>query len=144
MKEWAPRLLEGEALISFYADGLLRPLLSAGRTQQAWSLLPQIRTALTSNTGSKHAARVAEICVLLARQMRLESTNRTATNTTATSTNDSRNLLAQFVIDLWQTDAAKGEWQAVHSVEGSLPLLLALEGAQALVTIARRASASSV
>lgn len=143
LREWAPRLLEGEALISFYADGLLRPLLSAGRTQQAWSLLPQIRAALTSNTGSKHAARVAEICVLLARQMRLESTNRTATSTTATNTTDSRNLLAQFLIDLWQTDAAKGEWQAVHSVEGSLPLLLALEGAQALVTIARRASASS-
>ena len=31
---WAPVLLEGEALISFYVDGILKPLLAAGRTEQ--------------------------------------------------------------------------------------------------------------
>ncbi|MEZ4614235.1 MAG: hypothetical protein R2867_01795 [Caldilineaceae bacterium] len=53
----APRLLEGEALIHFYVDGLLRPLLEARLTQQAWDLLPDLRQALLSTSGNKHADR---------------------------------------------------------------------------------------
>jgi hypothetical protein len=39
--------------------------------------------------------------------------------------------------DLWKADARRGAWQAVHGLEGSLPLVLALEGPATLVSLAR-------
>jgi hypothetical protein len=51
-----------------------------------------------------------------------------------------RAALEQFMIELWQADAQKGIWQMVHSLEGSFPLLLAMEGPQAIVAIARVAA----
>ncbi len=128
-----PRLLDGDALISFYVDGLLRPLLTAGRTAQAWTLLPEICGVLAVGSGSKHGARVREISVLLARQARLE---------TASGENSaSREPLTRFLLELWRGDVKKGIWQVVHSIEGAIPLLLALEGPAALVAIAESAAA---
>ncbi len=46
------------------------------------------------------------------------------------------------MLNLWQADAEKGVWQAVHSVEGTLPLLLHLAGPDALVELARGAAAA--
>ena len=34
-------------------------------------------------------------------------------------------------------DARRGAWQAVHGLEGSLPLILALEGPATVVSLAR-------
>ena len=48
--------------------------------------------------------------------------------------------LREFLLTLWQSDAARGVWQTVHGVEGSLPLVAALEGPQALVAIAQAAA----
>lgn len=132
LRQWAPRLLEGEALISFYVDGLLRPLLNAGRTRQAWALLPLLAPVLANSTGNKHAARVQEIAALLARQVRLELI--------AGHEAPSREPLARFAADLLNADSQRGIWQVVHGVEGILPLLMTLEGAQALVTIAHAAA----
>jgi hypothetical protein len=49
-------------------------------------------------------------------------------------------LLEEFVVALWQADAAQGIWRAVYGVEGSLPLLIKLEGPQAVVDIAQAAA----
>jgi tetratricopeptide (TPR) repeat protein len=129
----APRLLDGDALISFYADGLLRPLLAAGRIHQAWALLPEICAALAVGSGSKHGARVREISVLLARQVRLEAAR-------GEESSMSREPLTRFLLELWRRDVEKGIWQVVHSVEGAIPLLLALEGPSALVAVGEAAA----
>ena len=39
---------------------------------------------------------------------------------------------------IWQNDAGRGLWQAIHGIEGALPLLLALEGPQAVAQLAQR------
>ncbi len=126
---WAPRLLDGEALINFYVQGLLQPLLNAGKYKPAWELLPQLHTALGKLNGHKHAVRVAEVTTLLTQPLAPFSP---IANDPAT-----RDLLTKFLVDLWQASAQRGVWQIVHSIEGSLPLLLALEGPQAAVAIAR-------
>ena len=137
LTEWGARLLEGEALIDFYADGLLRPLLTAGRTREAWALLPRIQAALVTSTGEKHTARVRQVAALLARQVRLAA----ATDSPLDDSEETQNVIARFVIDLWEADAARGLWQTVHGMNGSLPLVLALEGPGTVAAIAHIAHA---
>ena len=48
--------------------------------------------------------------------------------------------LGQFLQRLWRADAQRNVWQTVHGIEGSLPLLIALEGAQSVLAIAQVAS----
>ena len=128
LRRAAPRLLEGEALIHFYIDSLLRPLLAAGRQAQAWELLPLLQQALATSSGSKHAARVAEVAELLIAQLDAPEQD--------PKTNQ---LIDKFLRDLWQESSQRGIWQAVHSIEGMLGLLLAREGPSSLVVIARGA-----
>ena len=49
-----------------------------------------------------------------------------------------RAALESFMLALWTGNAKHGIWQAVYSLEGTLPLLLMLEGPQALVDIAQQ------
>lgn len=128
LRVWAPRLLEGEALIGFHLDGLLDPLLNAGRMDLVTALLPQVQAALSANGGSKHAAHVERLATLLTNQIyagRIDSAFLQA--------------IQSAMRALWREDASHGLWQTVHGIGGSLPLLLALEGPDALVTIARTA-----
>ena len=39
---------------------------------------------------------------------------------------------------IWQHDAGRGVWQTIHAIEGTLPLLLALDGPQAVTQLAQR------
>ena len=48
-----------------------------------------------------------------------------------------------FLMRLWESSAQRGTWQAVHAIEGALPLLLAAEGPTALVTLAQRVAATA-
>lgn len=129
LSTWAPRLLDGEALISFYVQGLLQPLLAANKFKSVWDLLPQLLTALGKLNGHKHAVRVTEVTTLLAQPL--------APFAPLHDDLDVRPILENFLVQLWQASAQRGVWQTVHSIEGSLPLLMALEGAQAPVMIAR-------
>lgn len=133
LREWGPRLLEGEALIDFYADGLLRPLLTAGRTVEAWALLPPIQSALVTSVGEKHTARVRQVAALLARQVRLAA----ASEASLDDSEENQGVIARFVTDLWEADAARGLWQTVHGMNGSLALVQALEGPATIAAIAR-------
>ncbi|MEX1018200.1 MAG: hypothetical protein WDZ49_01000 [Litorilinea sp.] len=145
--QWAPRLLDGEALINFYVDGLLRPLFLAGQTDLIIQLLPQIRDALHLSTGDKHTVHIRKIALLLAQVVApatgIPDTGISGPGATvdlpaypAETYATLRQAFADFLLDLWAADAPRGVWQIVHSLEGSLPLLLALEGPHALVTIA--------
>ena len=167
LRQWAPRLLDGEMLMSFYLDGLLRPLLAAGRIDLVWELLPQVSEALNASSGDKHTAQVQRVTTLLATQAapaiiatNLASANLAASvdeNAVANNGNPSRpdsepdndpddlfqgplqarNALTQFLVQLWESDVKKGLWQTIHGIEGSLALLLTLEGPDALLTIAQ-------
>jgi len=137
LREWGPRLLEGETLVDLYADGLLRPLLTAGRTRDAWALLPEIKAALISSTGEKHTSRLRQISALLSRQVRLA--NATA-NRPDEEFEETCAIFANFVADIWAEDANRGLWQIVHGINGALPLVLALDGAGAVAAIAKTAA----
>ncbi len=137
LKLWAPQLLEGEALIDFYADGLLRPLLTAGRTRAAWALLPDIQMALSTSTGEKHATRVRQVASLLARQVRLAAVGAPLSAIPEiTEQEDTLAVFGHFLNDLWTADANRGLWQVVYGINGSLPLVHALEGPATVVAIA--------
>jgi len=139
---WAPQLLEGEALIDFYADGLLRPLLTAGRTRAAWALLPQIQLALATSTGEKHATRVRQVASLLARQVRLATIGAPVVDVRVDmEQEDTQAVFGHFLNDLWTADANRGLWQVVYGINGSLPLVHALEGPATIVAIANAAYA---
>jgi hypothetical protein len=152
LRTWAPRLLEGEALVNFYIDGLLRPLLAAGQQRAAWDLLPELVKALTASSGNKHASQVLEVASLLAQPYRLAALPaQPATNgdvelaAPALTVTDTplRAVLERFLTSLWQADSRRGPWPIVHSLEGSIPLILALDGPATLVAIARAASERS-
>lgn len=140
---WAPKLLDGEALIVFYLDGLLRPLLAAGRTDLVWPLLPQVREALSNSSGDRHTLHIQRVATLLAEQAAPRepvSGGETLVTDNGAAPDDptqAYHALTRFLIDLWEADAAKGLWQTIHALEGGLPLLLALEGPTALLLIAQ-------
>lgn len=160
LRQWAPRLLDGEALINFYVEGLLRPLFMAGQIDLIIQLLPQISTALRTSTGDKHTVHIRKVTTLLAQAIdpQIVLAAGTATRSGALLANDApapqldmpplasaafdelHGACIDFLAQLWAADAQRGIWQMVHSLEGSLPLLLALEGPHALVAIAHHAA----
>lgn len=145
LQKWAPRLLEGEALVHFYMDNLLQPLLAANIQRQVWDLLPQVQAALATISGNKHATRVAEVAKLFAQQLAVASApDQQVTSEAGVAPIDRAAIethLETFLVDLWTSSAQRGIWQTVHSIEGSLPLLLVCKGPAALVTIAQNALA---
>ena len=143
---WAPRLLEGEARVSFLVDTLLKPLLHSGRTRLALSLLPTIQAALGTGVGEKHAARVGGVATALAAEFGrpaeepadLVDAIPAASPTVTPLDPATRSALEQFMRAIWQHDAGRGVWQTIHAIEGTLPLLLALDGPQAVTQLAQR------
>ncbi len=140
--QWAPMLLEGETLIAFYLDGMLPPLLAAGYNDKVLYLLPALRDALASSAGDKHELHVHKAAKLLAQMVDHGEADVGASDsaTDGASSVESNAALNNFLEALWADDASKGLWQTVHAVEGSMPLLFALEGPQALVAIAESAA----
>lgn len=137
----APQLLEGEALVGFLLEDLLAPLLAAGRTKLALSVLSVLSVALRSGIGEKHATRVASVAnVLIAglattKPERLDPA-RDEQVVTISLPAEERRTIEQFLMDLWQKNAQRGIWQTVHGIHGSLALIILLDGPQAVESIA--------
>ncbi|MEZ4707162.1 MAG: hypothetical protein R3A44_08155 [Caldilineaceae bacterium] len=132
---WAPQLLEGEALVNFCVDGLLIPLLEAGKVRHAWGLLPQLSRALLALHGSKHAHQVDAVLRPFAGYLRQFEGQAKPDQISAM-----RKPLADFMLNLWKENARKGIWQAAYGVDGSLYMLLTLEGADAVMAVADAAA----
>jgi hypothetical protein len=98
------------------------------------ALLPDVQLALSASTGEKHAARILTVAKLLADEV-LPTTDDDGEQTTVTP--ELRSALENFVLGLWKGDTSRGVWQTVHGIEGTLPLVVALEGPQALIDIAK-------
>jgi len=122
-------------------DSLLQPLLAAKQQPQVLALLPDLRAALITTGGNKHAVRVTEVATLLAEQIVAARWPASPDgNDAAASVPDPADMqphLETFLGELWQSSATRGTWQIIHTIEGSLPLLLACAGPEALVTIAQ-------
>lgn len=131
---WAPRLLDGEALVNFLVDNLLAPLLASGRTPLALSVLPVLQSSLRARSGEKHAARLMNLSQLLVNELGAEFQQSQAAGNGAGSI---RAAVEQFIVGVWQHDSQRGLWQTVHGIEGVLPLLIALDGPEAIVALAR-------
>ena len=129
LRTWGPRLLEGEALVNFYLDSLLEPLLRAARWDDVWDLLPEIQDVLARAGGDRHTVHVHHAAELLIAYMDVIPA-------------DAQPLekYVDFLSGLWRQDAERSIWQTVHGIEGALPLILALEGPEAVIQIARVAS----
>ncbi|HQY91643.1 hypothetical protein [Caldilinea sp.] len=135
---WAPRLLDGEALVNFMVDNLLAPLLVSGRAQLALSVLPALQNTLRARSGEKHAARLNNLSHLLVNELGAEFKQETATSPNGqTALATVRSAVEQFIVAIWQADSQRGLWQTVHGIAGVLPLLIALDGPEAVVTLAR-------
>jgi hypothetical protein len=143
----APQLLDGEALVSYLLDDLLRPLLTAGRTKLALSVLPVLATGLRSGTGEKHAARVSHVAGVLSAELvpaqpeRLDP-SRGNGNATASLTPEAHAAIEPFLTELWRSNAQRGLWQTVHGIHGGLGLVQLLEGPQSVEAIANFAAAT--
>lgn len=138
LRRWAPTLLEGETLISFYLDGLLAPLLQAGYVAQVVALLPALSDALAASAGDKHALHIQRASALL-RPLADQYNDATLSE----NGDNPLNVVAElrkFLESVWSYDAGKGLWQTVHGVEGSLRLVCKLDGPEALVAIAEAAA----
>ena len=141
----APQLLDGEALVSYLVDDLLRPLLATGRTRLALSVLPLLAKALCSGTGEKHAARVGHVAGILAAELAPPQPERLdplhdVDPTLSALTPEVRAAIEQFLTDLWRSNAQRGLWQTVHGIHGGLVLVQLLEGAGSVEAIANFAA----
>ena len=126
VRTWAPKLLDGEALVTYYAR-LLDALLRTGQLGMVWRLLPDVVDGLVGVGGNKHAVRANELALMLAPLLLVEGPDRPQAD----------KALRTFVDTLWQGNAKLGIWQAVYGIGGILPLVLALDGAERVAAIAR-------
>lgn len=132
---WAPRLLDGEALVNFLSENVLEPLLAAGRVQMALQTLPVLQQAVQPGSGEKHADRLTNLANVLVAELGPElSTGVPQANGQGDAP---RAALESFVTAIWAADRTRGLWQTVYGIEGMLPLVAALEGPDALVALAR-------
>ena len=123
----APLLMEGEALAIFLLR-MMPHLVAAGQHHALIDMLPGIAKALSRIKGQKHAVRTRDFAMHLATAL-------------ARAPQAERPALAQalqaWTVELWQTAAQAGIWQAVYSVAGCLALVQALAGARTVLDIGR-------
>jgi len=136
----APKVLEGEALVNFCIQDLLQPLLTAKAYKQVWQVMPLALDALIESSGDKHAVNVNKVSkLLMALIQQPEQPLNSASQRQSRHSHDANQPLTDFILTLWQAAIPKGIWQTVHSIEGTLPLMLAIEGPDAVADLARTA-----
>lgn len=134
---WAPRLLDGEALFNFLTENLLAPLLAAGRVEQALSVLPLYQHAMGGGSGEKHASRLAHLSHLLATELAASLQAPMADEVNGDNPSAVCSALESFLLGVWQADSRRSLWHTVHGIEGTLSLLIALDGPEAIVALAK-------
>lgn len=129
---WAAYLLNGEALVSFYLNSLLYPLLRVGKTRYAWGLLPYFKDALLNLQSNKMASRIDQVCRPYAAQI--------SANLDLDPEGQGKSMeihFNKFLGELWRESAKRGIWPTVYAIEGSLPSLIKLRGPEPIIEIAQ-------
>lgn len=146
IRRWARTLLSGKALAYFYTEHVLQPIVDAGQDRMLWSALPEACRALLGVSGRELPARVEDLMQTVTR--RLQMADAQAARAESADAPDPADADGQFVQEartyafdflnqFWQDSAQKGIWQTVYTVGGTLPLVIALAGAPAVVALAR-------
>ncbi|MEM7129874.1 MAG: hypothetical protein AAF702_26310 [Chloroflexota bacterium] len=139
---WASHILDGEALISFYINSLLLPLVEAGKFRYAWGLLPYIKEALLRLQSNKMAARINQVGQPLAAQIS-QIISEEDEEATGSPVETMQFYFADFLIDLWHHCSARGIWPTIYAIEGSLSSVITLIGPETIVEIAQSVSEES-
>ncbi len=139
LRRQAPQSLDGKALALFYTDHVLVPLLVTGHYDLAWSFLQDIRTVLGRILSREQPARVEAVALLLVEQF--EALSAAAPPDEVNVDLEKAHTAAfDLLTHLWERSAAQGIWPTVYTIGGSLPLVIALAGPQAVLEIARFAA----
>ena len=138
VRRWAPDLLEGKALALFYTENVLQPLLSAQNDRMLWAFLPDLCRALGGIVNREFPTRVEDVCKKLALRLSLREEREGQDDARL---QEERAVLGDFLVQLWEQSAGQGMWQTVYAVGGSLPLVIALAGSEAVMEIAQLAVA---
>jgi len=142
VRRWAPGLLEGKALALFYTENVLEPLLSVQNDRVLWAFLPDLRRALGGIVSREFPTRVEDVCEkLVGRLARREAE---ANGEDDPRLREERASLGEFLVQLWEQSVAQGMWQTVYAVGGTLPLLIALAGSEAVQSLAEVAASEGV
>lgn len=151
VRRWAPRLLEGKALALFYTENVLEPLLAVRHDRVLWAFLPDLRRALGGITGREFPTRVEDVCTKLVARLKMLRRSAQDESILAEAYTDGdaayeaeksrlqeeESYLGDFLVQLWEQSVARGIWQTVYAVGGSLPLLIALAGSDTVEALAQ-------
>ncbi len=158
VRRWAPTLLDGKALALFYTENVLEPLLSAQNDRVLWAFLPDLCRALGGIVSREFPTRVEDVSEKLVdrlyrRQMEQRASLSlgngdspkgddepvTPQSPEAARLQEEQASLADFLVQLWEQSIGQGLWQTVYAVGGSLPLVIALAGSEAVLVLAQLA-----
>jgi len=160
IQRWARTLLTGKALAHFYTEHVLQPIAAAGQEPMLWSVLTEAGKALLDSlSGQELSSRVEDMMRVVMQHLHdsedfdqdLQESKQDLSlhsfeNPDPHSVQpqmaeqvylDSESYALQFLQQLWQDAAHNGIWQTVYTIGGTLPLLLALAGPQAVVMLAQ-------
>jgi hypothetical protein len=142
IRRQAPQALDGKALALFYTDHVLTPLLETGHHALAWSFLHDVQTVLGRILSREQPARVEAVASLLVHELESLAAIDTGQDDLGGATahaqlEHAQSTLQDLLIYLWEGSAKHGIWSTVYSVGGSLALVIALAGSDAVLEIAR-------
>lgn len=145
LRRQAPKALEGKALALFYTDHVLTPLLVTGHYDLAWSFLHDVQTVLGRILSREQPARVEAVARLLVEQLETLAAAAPSDDGDAREVNPALEVATSaahtLLVHLWERSTGQGIWPMVYSIGGSLALVIALAGSEAVVEIARFAAA---
>lgn len=142
IRRQAPQALDGKALALFYTDHVLTPLLETGHYTLAWSFLHDVQGVLGRILSREQPARVEAVANLLVHELERLAVIDTGEDEVGgamahAQLENAQAALQDLLIYLWKGSAKQGIWSTVYSVGGSLPLVIALAGSDAVVEIAQ-------
>ncbi len=139
IRRWGPQTWPGRLLALFYLETVLETLLETGHDDLVWAFLPDIQQALDGLQGRELPARLEELSLRLVARLR-QMAPTTPDPGPSQGASEAREILGRFLMGLWKDSAAQGVWRMVYALGGTLPLLIALEGSEAVVSVAELAA----
>ncbi len=141
IRRWGPQIWPGRLLALFYLETVLETLLETGHNDLVWASLPDIRQALDGLQGRELPARLEELSLKLATRLgQMPPAGPSPGSPRSAPQTEARGILGRFLAGLWKDSAAQGVWRMVYALGGTLPLLIALEGSEAVVRVAELAA----
>lgn len=143
IRRQAPGVFEGKGLALFYTDHILVPLITTDHHDLAWSFLHDIQAVLGRILSREQPVRVEAVAQILVDELDELSNaafghaGEPGSERAARLLDSARAAASDLLHSLWEGSAGQGIWSAVYSIGGALSLVVALEGSEAVLEIAR-------